>query len=407
MFTGGIQLGRIFGIRITLDWSLIFIFLLVVFDLGVGVFPHWHPAWGPVLSWSVALAAAVLFFVSILVHELSHSLVAKAFGIPVRSITLFLFGGISSIEHDPDSPGQEAVMAGVGPLTSIVLGAGFMVLAWLFSALPPDAAAHPTLAMQQMGPLSTLLTWLGPINILVGVFNLIPAFPLDGGRVFRATLWSITRNLRTATRWASRTGQAFAWLLIVTGVAMAFGVYVPLLGRGLIGGLWLAFIGWFLNTAAVSSYRQVIIRGLLRDVPVTRLMRPLPAAIDAARSIRALVDDYLLSSDEHAFAVTSAERLVGLVSSSDVRKAPRSTWDTTPVSAVMKPFEALPKAQPSWDAFQALQELGRSNVDEMLVTDGDRVIGLIRRQDIARWLELEAHDEHAGPRPTRWAGSHS
>lgn len=406
MFTGGIQLGRIFGIRIRLDWSLILIFFLVVFDLGAGLLPRWHPAWGPVLSWSVALAAAVLFFVSILLHELSHSLVAKAFGIPVSSITLFLFGGVSSIEHDPNSPGEEALMAGVGPLTSIGLGVVFLALAWLVSALPADVAANPALAMQQMSPLSTLLAWLGPINILVGVFNLIPAFPLDGGRVLRATLWALTRSLRKATRWASRAGQAFAWFLIATGVAMAFGFYVPLLGRGLVGGLWLAFIGWFLNTAAVASYRQVLIRGLLQDVPVTRLMRPLPVRIDPASPIRVLVDDYLLATDEHVFTVATTDRIVGLVRASDVRKASRAAWETEPVSAIMTPFDALPKALPSWDTFQALQELGRSNADEMLVTDGARVLGMVRRQDITRWLELEVHDEDVGPRPTRWAGSH-
>jgi Zn-dependent protease len=407
MFAGGIELGRILGIRIRLDWSLIFIFLLVAFDLGAGVFPHWHPDWGPVLCWSAALAAAVLFFVSILLHELSHSLVAKAFGIPVSSITLFLFGGISSIEHDPNSPSEEALMAGVGPLMSIALGIVFTALAWLVSALPAGVAANPELAMHQMSPLSTLLAWLGPINILVGLFNLIPAFPLDGGRVFRATLWAITRSLRTATRWASRAGQAFAWLLIVTGVAMAFGFTAPLLGGGLVGGLWLAFIGWFLNTAAVTSYRQVVIRGLLQDVPVTRLMRPLPATIDPGSRIQVLVDDYLLSSDEREFVVATPERIVGLVRSSDVRKVPRGAWQAEPVSAIMTAYDALPKAISSWDSFQALQELGRTNVDEMLVANGKRVLGVIRRRDIARWLELEAHDEDTRARPTHWAGSHS
>ncbi len=404
----GITIGRIFGIKITLDWSLILIFLLVAFNLGAGLFPSWHPGWSPLLSWTVAIAAAVLFFASVLVHELSHSLVAKVYGVPVRSITLFLFGGIANIEHDPDSPKEEALMAGVGPLTSIGLGVAFIILLRLLSNVPPNAADNPLAALEHLGPLATLLAWLGPINILVGVFNLIPAFPLDGGRVFRALVWAITRNLQTATRWASRLGQAFAWLLIVVGIAMSFGVAVPVFGSGLVQGLWFAFIGWFLYTAAVASYRQVVIQTLLRDVVVQRLMRrQLPPTIDPRSTVSTLVDDYLLATGQTLFLVGNpTQGTVGVVRAKDVQRVTRTDWPTTPVGHITHALAELPQAAPTDDAFEALQKLGRQDVDEMLVMQGGQIVGIIRRQDIARWLELESHDSGGSARPGTLADTH-
>jgi len=405
----GINIGRISGIRITLDWSLILIFLLVAFNLGAEVFPTWHPGWSPLLSWAVAIAAAVLFFASVLVHELSHALVAKIYDVPVRSITLFLFGGVANIDHDPDSPKEEALIAGVGPLTSIALGIGFIILLRLLSTVPTGAADNPLAALEHLGPVATLLAWLGPINILVGVFNVIPAFPLDGGRVFRALLWALTRDLRTATRWASRAGQAFAWMLIITGVAMAFGIQVPVFGGGLVQGLWFAFIGWFLNTAAVASYRQVIIRELLQDVPVRRLMRcQLPPTIDPQSPVSTLVDDYLLATGQALFLVGNPiQGTVGVVRARDVQIVPREQWPMTPVSWIMHAVADLPQTAPDDNAFEALQTLGRLDVDEMLVMENGSMVGLLRRQDIARWLELESHNGGGRARPGTLADSQS
>ena len=269
----GIHVGRIYGIDIYVDWSWIFIFLLVMWNLAVGVFPDLHPQWGPALIWGTAFVASLLFFASVLAHELSHSIVAKSQGIPVRNITLFLFGGVSNIEREPPSPAAEFVMAIVGPLTSIVLGVIFLLLSGATAAGLDVITGNPIGALARLDPLSTLLLWLGPINILLGIFNLVPGFPLDGGRVLRSVLWAITNNLRVATRWASWVGQAVAWLFIIAGISMVFGRSVPILGAGLISGLWLAFIGWFLNNAAVQSYQQVVVQDLLEGVPVARLMR--------------------------------------------------------------------------------------------------------------------------------------
>src|SRR5262249_49393606 len=219
----GLYIGRIFGINIHIDGSWILIFLLITWSLAPGLLPPWHPQWGTGMRWAVAVAASLLFFVAILLHELSHSLVAKAQGLPVRRITLFLFGGVSNIEREPQTPKNEFLMAVVGPITSILLGVIFLSLA-AFSA----ARSNPTLsdsqtAMSRLGPVTTLLVWLGPVNILLGLFNLVPGFPLDGGRILRAALWSVTKDLRKATAWATEVGRMIGWLFIIAGVAMIFG----------------------------------------------------------------------------------------------------------------------------------------------------------------------------------------
>lgn len=405
MFPQGIQLGRVFGVRISLDWSLIFIFLLVTFNLGAGVFPHWHADWSPALVWTVSLAAGVLFFASILLHELSHALVARAYGIPVRRITLFLFGGVANIERDPSSPKQEALMAAVGPLTSIALGVGFSVLGGWLAQIPSELASDPLAALRSMGPLSTLLTWLGPVNVLLGMFNLVPAFPLDGGRILRAILWASQKNFDAATRRASQIGQAFGWAFILVGISMAFGLRVPFFGTGLAGGMWLAFIGWFLNSAAVMSYRQIVVKKLLEDVPILRLMRHhLPPKIDVDRSVGSLVDE-LMSSGESLLLAAEEDRIVGLISARDVRRVARTDWETTTVRQIMTPLDRVPTADPGDDASEAVTRLARDDALEVVaICKHGRLIGIVRNQDVARWIDLQAEEPPAGRGTPHWAG---
>src|SRR6185503_11002937 len=194
MFGSGISLGRVFGVKIQLDPSVLLIFLIVLMNLGAGVFPHWHPDWSAGLRWVVALAAAVLFLWSILVHELAHAFLARLHGLRVKSIRLFLFGGAADIEHEPESPRAEVLIAGAGPLLSISLGFVFGLFASTLAHLDP--ADDAMTAIQRMGPIATLLSWLAPVNFLLGVFNLVPGFPLDGGRLLRAFLWALTKNLQ-------------------------------------------------------------------------------------------------------------------------------------------------------------------------------------------------------------------
>lgn len=397
MVRSGLRVGRLFGIQLFIDWSWLFIFLLLTWNL-YAVFSHWHPQWEPLLRLSVAVVAAVMFFGSVLLHELAHSLVAKAHGIPVRSITLFLFGGVSSFEREPPSPRVEFVSAIVGPLTSLILGGVFLLLGSLSVAPLLEVAATPAEALRALGPIPTLLLWLGPINVLVGLFNLIPAFPLDGGRVLRALLWATVHNLRKATRWAAGVGQAIAWLFIVTGLAMAFGLRVPFFGTGVISGLWLAFIGWFLNTAAVQSYRQVVIQDLLHGVPVGRLMRTRLVTVPGDLSVSRLVNEWIMGSDERAFPVMDHDVFVGLVCLDDIRKVPSTAWEHTTVAQIMTPLERLVTVAPHDDAAEALEQLSRRDVAQLPVMDNGRLVGMLRLKDITRWLELQ-HDQELGWEP--------
>jgi Zn-dependent protease len=260
----GFRFGRIAGIEIRLDASVLVIALLVAFNLATGLLPAWHPGWSAPLIWVVALCAALLFFASILAHELSHAFVGRHYGIPVRRITLFIFGGMAELEREPDRPKVELLTALAGPALSIALGVvATLAGAWLGSAelgRTPD-----TDDLHRLGPIATLLLWLGPVNVMLGLFNLVPGFPLDGGRVLRAVLWWKMKRLDKATRWAARGGQAVAALLVICGIVMMFGYRVPLLGRGFGQGLWLVLIGWFLNSAAVRSYGQTVSR--MRETP--------------------------------------------------------------------------------------------------------------------------------------------
>lgn len=394
----GFKLGKILGINISLDGSVLFLLLLITWNLGAGLFPELHPNWGPVLSWGTALVAAILFAGSILAHELAHSLVAQARGIPVSSITLFIFGGVSNITREPPSPGTEFLIAIVGPLTSIVLGIIFVLLAGLGLVGPFRGLGNPTDLMAQLNPLQTILLYLGPVNVLLGVFNLIPGFPLDGGRVLRAILWALTHNLRRATRWASWVGQGVAWLFILGGIAMVFGADIPLFGTGFISGLWLAFIGWFLNNAAQQSYQQVVIHDLLAGVPVGTLMRSNAPTVPRTISVASLVHDHIMGTDERAFPVMDGDRMVGLVSLEDVRRVPREAWERTSVSQIMTPADQLVITNPRAEAAAALDGLAQKGVGQLPVLEGDRLVGMVRRRDIMRWLQLHA-DMARSPSP--------
>jgi Zn-dependent protease/predicted transcriptional regulator len=388
MFSGGIRMGRIFGIDIRIDWSWLFIFVLVTWNLAT-VFGQVHTDWGAGLTWGTAVVAALLFFASVLAHELAHSLVARAQGVPVRSITLFLFGGVSSIERDPSSARNEFVMAFVGPLTSIVIGLALLLIAGAGAGPITASITDPTQAIASLNPLTTLLMWLGSVNVFVGLFNLVPGFPLDGGRVVRSILWAVTDNLRNATRWASALGQLIAWLMILAGIAMVFGVQIPFFGTGL-GGLWLAFIGWFLNTASAQSYRQLVIHDILEGVAVSRMMRSDPPTVAPNASVSSLVHDYMMGRDDRAFPVMEDGTLVGLVTLEDVGHTSRETWETVKVREIMTPADRLVMVRPEEDAAKALEKLTERDVGQLPVMQDHQLLGLLRRRDVVNWLQLHS-----------------
>jgi Zn-dependent protease len=248
----GIRLGSLFGITVQVDWSLLIVFFLIASSLAGGVFPQWHPDWSGLQAWTTAIAAAALFFASVYAHEMSHALVGRVYGIPVHRITLFVFGGVAELEREPDDWRGELWMAIAGPIASILIGIACLGIASLFTSTSVFA-----LDAANLGTASTLLLWLGQVNLVLALFNLVPGFPLDGGRVLRAAVWGATGDLAKATRVAARAGQGFAGLLIGSGFAMMLGLSVPVLGEGYVSGLWTAFIGWFLYNAALQSYRRI------------------------------------------------------------------------------------------------------------------------------------------------------
>ncbi|HEX8789921.1 MAG TPA: site-2 protease family protein [Polyangiaceae bacterium] len=388
-----VRLGRIFGIEIAFDYSWLFIVFLLTWSLA-STFAHLHADWSGVASLGVALAAALLFFLSVVLHELAHSLVARSFGIPVRNITLFLFGGVSNIEREPPSPKAEFLTAIVGPLTSIVLGIVLLAVGSAVVDVPFGTTRGDVLS--RLGAGETLLLWLGPINLIVGVFNLIPGFPLDGGRVLRSILWATTHNLHDATRWASAVGQAIGWGFVFLGVAIAFGAYVPFFGRGLVSGLWLAFIGWFLSSAAAQTWRRQLVHEILEGVAVSQLMRPARDVVPDSTELAVFVDRWLLRSDQPAFVVVDdAGRVSGIVTLADVRGVPRDAWPDLHVARIMTPRNRLVVASPAEGVSEALEKLMRADVGQLPVLDGERLVGMLHRTDVARWIELHVQPPRA------------
>ncbi len=394
----GLHLMRIAGIDITVDWSLLIIFVLITTGLASGLFPQWHPHWSATTAWLTALAAALLFFASVLAHELSHSLVGRLNGIEIKRITLFVFGGMAQIEHEPGRWPAELWMAIVGPLTSLAIG----LLCLLAASAGTPAADLASIARVQhllagLDPGRTLLLWLGQINIVLAVFNLVPAFPLDGGRVLRALMWGATHDLRRATRWASAIGQGFAWLLIGAGIAMVLGLTVPVLGGGLLNGIWLAFIGWFLNNAALMSYRQLLTREMLQDVPASRLMLAHFEVVPPQVPLDTLIEGYMLRSDQRAFPVVDGEeRLRGMVFQRDIERLSPEQRRTMTVRDAMRPVEQLVVARPGDDVLDVLNILAQRDFNQLPVVENGRVTGLVRRADILRWLAL-----HGSPKPAQ------
>ena len=382
-----LSIGRIFGIDLRVDWSWIFIFILLTWNLAT-VFSRWHRDWSAVGALAVAAATTVAFFGCVLLHELAHSVVAMRFGMRVRSITLFLFGGVSDIEKEPPSAKAEFLMAIGGPITSIALGLVFVAFT---AAMAPTSVSDIEGAMgafARLGPVTTLVAWLGPINILIGLFNLIPGFPLDGGRVLRSILWSVTGNLRTSTIWATMTGQAIGWLFIGCGIALTFGARLPFVGTGVVSVLWLAFIGWFLRGAAQRANTRLALDDVLAGMTVDQLMKMDGPVATPALSIGSLVHEHLIPGEDRALPVVQGGTLVGLVSVSDVRNVPPDRWSTTSVASVMQGVASLTVTNPTQSLSSAFEQLAKRNIDQLPVVADGKLVGMLRRRDVSRWLEL-------------------
>jgi Zn-dependent protease len=388
------RLGRIAGIDVRVDWSWALIFLLVTFNLTT-LFKTWHQDWTVGAAGMVATLGSLLFFGSVLLHELAHCFVARLNQVPVRRITLHMLGGAAEIDREPPSPGAEAAIAIVGPVVSLVIGVGSLLLARALKAVEPavfdfTAFGGRTLVVEMMtlGPAVTVLGWLGSVNVMLALFNLIPGFPLDGGRVLRACLWRATGDLRTATRWAARAGEFAGWTFVLLGLSMMFGARVPIFGTGLVAGVWLTLIGWFLRNAAVLSLGRTVIEDALDGMTVRHVMRTYLPWVPPTLSVRQLVSDWFMAHDERAIAVIADGRLIGLVSVSDVRKVPASDWDSCRVGDIMTKGHELVSVSPSDDLTDAWVKLRRSSVSQAPVFDGERWIGMLYDRDVTRVIEL-------------------
>ena len=373
----GVRVARIFGIDVYIHASWIIIFLLMAWTLAETYFPSIYPWWSRSTTWAVAIVLALLLFVSVLVHELAHSLVAKAQGIPVRSITLFLLGGVSTIEHEASSPGREAVMAGAGPASSLVIGVVCLVLTKL---TPTDSVVQ------------AMFAYLGFINVALAVFNLLPGFPLDGGRVLRSILWAITHDPLKATRWAARTGTVFGYLLIVAAVLLGFR------SGDLLGALWTGFIGWVLVQASQTAYRQSTTETGLRGVPVRRLMSQPTGWIPGDITLRRAANDYFIALNSRCLPVQDDYgHLEGLVCVSDLQGADQRTWGVDQVQDVMTPLERLQTVGPDDPASEAFHRLVATGVNQLAVVQDGRLIGFVDRASVVRYLQIASHGGYREP----------
>jgi Zn-dependent protease/predicted transcriptional regulator len=370
-----VPLGRVAGIPLGLHYSWFIIAALITLSLSAH-FTASQDAWSPPLVWSVAALTAVLFFVTLLLHELSHALMAQALGIPVRSITLFALGGIAQMERDASSARSEFLIAIVGPIASFVIGIACLGIA-------SSLGWSPDPALTGGGVTGGILGWLGSINILLAVFNLIPGYPLDGGRILRAILWGYYGDGVRATRSAARAGQ------VVAGLFIAFGLLQFFLGAGL-GGLWLAFIGWFLLSAAQASYAEVALTETLRGISVADIMSRDCVAVDPGTTVQALVDDIVLRTGRRCVMVSSGDRVLGLVTPNEVRAVERSRWPAVPIGDVMRPLDQVRSVAPDTPAISALETMAREDLNQLPVIDRGELQGIVSRGQILGLLQARS-----------------
>jgi Zn-dependent protease/predicted transcriptional regulator len=369
---GGISIGKLFGIALKLHVSWFIIFALVTWALTASYFPAAYPNWGLGTKIAAGILTSLLFFGSVLAHELMHSIVSQHQGIPVKSITLFIFGGVSQISGEPKQPKDEFRMAIAGPLTSLVIGG----ICWgIWFALKDTA-----------GPaefVSAIAYWLGWINIFLAGFNLIPGFPLDGGRVLRSILWGRSHDIRKATRTASNIGRGVGFLFIFGGIFLIFyGLWF--------NGLWIILIGWFLENAAVGSYRQVALQDMLQGHTVDEIMSRDYLMISPEITIEQLLNEHILTSGRRCFPVVSDGHALGMVTLHNIKAVPRDLWSTQKVRDIMTPLDKLKWVQPRDELSSVLRILTEDDINQLPVVQDHNIVGIIGRDNLLNFVEVRS-----------------
>ncbi len=358
-----IPLGRLLGISIGLDYSWFLVFVLMTWALAASYYPAEFTSWPVALYWVMGAVTTIMLFVSVVLHELGHAVIARRYHIPVRSITLFLFGGVAELGAEPPSASAEFWIAVAGPVVSFAL-------AVLFGLLQPLVVG--------IAPLLALATYLASINGALALFNLIPGFPLDGGRVFRAIVWGITHNLRRATLIAANLGRVIAYIFIVVGVWQIL--------NGNLGGLWIAFIGWYLEGAAATQVVQQQIHDLLAGHIVAEAMNRDYTAISAGMTLQQVVDQYVLGRGQRCFVVEQAGTATGLLTVHHIKAVPRSAWPTTTAAQAMLPVEQFKSTSPDTELWAALQEMDQDGVNQLPVLANHQVLGMLSRDSVIGFL---------------------
>lgn len=353
------------GISIEINYSWLLIFALFSFTLARHYFPLQAEDYTPTAYWSMGIITTVLVFVSVILHELAHSLMAISKGIPIKKITLFIFGGVAQMEEEPKQPGAELKIALVGPATSLALG---VLALGVYQLLPHNL------------PLSHVVGFLARINFVVGVINLIPAFPLDGGRVLRAGLWHLFGNMLRATRYAVLVGSVFAFFAIALGFFMIF-------QYALVWGIWYIFLGWLLFQAGQASYNQLVFHQALKGVPVKQIMSVEVQTVPLSLSLDKLVD-YFYRYKFGAFPVTLNGDLKGLVTFHQLRNIPQEKWSTTTTAEIMTPLEKLIKVSPQQDAVEVMMKMAAENEGRVLVMENNQLVGILSRTDMMKLISM-------------------
>jgi len=374
MFGKKIRLFKILGFTVDLDLSWFLIFLLITWSLATGVYPSQFSGLSKLAYWLMGAASAIGLFLSVILHELMHSIIARRYGLPMKGITLFIFGGVAKMEDEPPSPKAEFSMAVAGPVTSIVIAAIFYGLSLLAKGSFVPVAIHG------------VLRYLGFINGLLAAFNLIPAFPLDGGRILRSAIWKSKKNLRQATFITSRIGIGFGFVLIGLGV-------VSFLFGSFIGGMWWFLIGIFLINAARSSYQQLIVRKALEGEKVSRFMKADPITVPPELSIQELVEDYVYTYHFKLYPVVKNGKLVGCVTTKQVKDVDRSQWDSTTIGDIVTGCSDENSVSPDEDAVKVLGRMNRNSISRLMVVEDSRLLGIIALKDMLKFISTRVELE--------------